>query len=169
MHNKSYSNRWQQYVATKMKGTLSGGKLWGLSFLAFIAVYREVFETVLFYRALWAQGDHNAIVAGFVVAAVTIMLIAWAIFYYSVRLPIKQFFSWSSVFIVVLAVIFTGKGVAALQEAGALPMNGIDFVKIAALGVYPTLQGVALQLLVLVMVLGGFAWNHVSAKRAASA
>lgn len=169
MHNKSYSNRWQHYVATKMKGALTGGRLWGLTLLAFIAVYREVFETVLFYRALWAQGDHTAIVLGFGVAAIALVGIAWAIFYYSMKLPIRQFFSWSSAFIVALAVIFTGKGVAALQEAGAIPVHGVDFVTIPMLGVYPTLQVLLMQVAVLTLVLGGFAWNHFSARRAVAA
>jgi high-affinity iron transporter len=169
LHNKSYSHRWQQYVSHKMKGALSGGRLWGLTLLAFIAVYREVFETVLFYRALWAQGDHAAIVFGFLVAAVLLIGVAWAIFYFSMKLPIRQFFSWSSAFIVVLAVIFTGKGVAALQEAGAIPVHSVDFVSIPMLGVYPTLQVLLMQIGVLVLVLAGFAWNHLSARRAAAA
>lgn len=169
LHNKSYSNRWQHYVASRMKGALTGGRLWGLSLLAFIAVYREVFETVLFYRALWAQGGHGPIIFGFLAAAVLLVGIAWAIFYFSMKLPVCQFFSWSSAFIVMLAVIFTGKGVAALQEAGAVPVHSVDFVSIPMLGVYPTLQVLLMQFAVLALVLGGFAWNHLSARRAATA
>ena len=36
--------------------------------------YREAFETVLFYRALWSQGQHPAILAGMGVAAAAMML-----------------------------------------------------------------------------------------------
>lgn len=165
LHNKSYSHRWQLYVSHKMKGALRGGRLWGLSLLAFVAVYREVFETVLFYRALWGQGEHAPIVYGFLTAAVLLVGIAWAIFYYSMKLPIKQFFSWSSAFIVALAVIFTGKGVAALQEAGSIPIHTVDFVTIPMLGIYPTLQVLLMQLAVLALVIGVFAWNHISARR----
>jgi high-affinity iron transporter len=134
--------------------------LWGLTLLSFVAVYREVFETVLFYRALWGQGEHGPIVLGFLVAAVALVFIAWAIFHYSMKLPIKQFFAWSSAFIVVLAVIFTGKGVAALQEAGSIPIHAVDFVTIPMLGIYPTLQVLMMQLAVLLLVLGGIGWNH---------
>lgn len=169
LHNKSYSHRWQLYVSHKMKGALRGGRLWGLTLLAFVAVYREVFETVLFYRALWGQGAHGPIVFGFLAAAVALVGIAWAIFHYSMKLPIKQFFSWSSAFIVVLAVIFTGKGVAALQEAGSIPIHAVDFVTIPMLGIYPTLQVLMMQLVVLVLVLGAFAWNHFSARRMTAA
>lgn len=163
LHNKSYAQHWQEYVSGKLQRTLQSNRLWLLTLIAFLVVYREVFETVLFYRALWAQGDHNAILAGFAAAALTLVVIAWGVFYYSLRLPIRQFFSWSSVLIAALAVIFTGKGVAALQEAGAIPVDSIDFISLPILGIYPTLQALSLQLGMLLLVLGGFAYNHLSA------
>jgi high-affinity iron transporter len=152
-----------------MRGALSTGRPWGLAFLAFIAVYREVFETVLFYRALWGQGDHLAIVLGIVVAAIVLLALTWAIFALSMRLPIKQFFSWSSALIVVLAVVFTGNGVAALQEAGVLSARSVDFVSIPLLGVYPNAEGLLLQAAVLAAVLAGFAWNHFTARKPVAA
>jgi high-affinity iron transporter len=165
LHNKSYSNRWAHYVSGKMQGSLAVGRPWGLTLLAFIAVYREVFETVLFYRALWSQGDHLAIVLGLLAAALALLALTWAIFALSAKLPLKQFFGWSSGLIMVLAVIFTGKGVAALQEAGLLSAASVHFVRIPVLGIYPNAQGLILQLLVLSLVLGGFAWNHLQARR----
>lgn len=166
LHNKSYSNRWQHYLAGQMQRALGRSSLWGLAALAFIAAYREIFETVLFYRALWVQGDHAAIALGFAAAALALLAIAWAILFFSMRLPIRQFFSWSSVFIVVLAVVFTGKGVAALQEAGVIPVDTVNFVSIPILGIYPTLQVLLLQLGVLMLVMSGFAWNHRAARAA---
>ena len=168
LHSKSYASRWQQYVSTRIGQALSGTGLWGLAALAFIATYREVFETVLFYQALWSQGEHEAILWGFGAAIVTLLVIATALFRYSMKLPIRQFFSASAFFIVLLAVIFTGKGVAALQEAGVLNVHSVDFVSIPMLGVYPSLQPLLLQACVLALVLGGFAWNHLSVKRVAA-
>ena len=134
-----------------------------------VNLLQVVLETVLFYQALWAQGDHEAIVWGFGTAAVTLLFIAFAIFRLSMRLPIRQFFSASAFLIVALAVVFTGKGVAALQEAGLLPVNSVDFVSIPMLGVYPTLQVLLLQASVLALVLLGFAWNHFSLRRTQAA
>lgn len=165
LHNKSYSSRWQQYVAGKMKGALSNGGLWGIALLSFVATYREVFETVLFYRALWDQGNHGAILLGMAAASLTLVAVIWAVFALSMRLPIRQFFTASSVLIVILAVVFTGQGIAALQEAGWLSAQSVAFVRVPLLGIYPNLQGLAMQALVLALVLGGFAWNHVSAGR----
>ncbi len=163
LHNKSYSNRWQQYVSGKMQSALAGGGLWGIALLSFIATYREVFETVLFYRALWDQGDHSAILLGMLAAGAVLLAVAWAIFALSMRLPIRQFFTASSALIVLLAVVFTGQGIAALQEAGWLAAQNVSFIRVPLLGIYPNLQGLVTQALVLALVLGGFAWNHVSA------
>ncbi|MGH8528569.1 MAG: cytochrome c/FTR1 family iron permease [Nevskiales bacterium] len=166
LHNKSYSSRWQQYVAGKMKGALSSGGLWGIALLSFIATYREVFETVLFYRALWDQGSHGAILLGMAAAGLMLAGVIWAVFALSMRLPIRQFFTASSVLIVILAVVFTGQGVAALQEAGWLSAQNVAFIRVPLLGIYPNLQGLSLQAAVLMLVLSGFAWNHVTAGRA---
>ena len=43
---------------------MSKSSAWFLFLLAFVVVYREVFETILFYAALWSQGAHLAIIAG---------------------------------------------------------------------------------------------------------
>ena len=56
----------------------------------------------------------------------------------------------------VLAVIFAGKGVAALQEAGYIPVSPVDFPRIDLLGIYPNLQGLLLQLGLLLLAL--FLW-----------
>jgi high-affinity iron transporter len=168
LHNKSYSNRWQQYVAATMRGALSKGRPWGLTLLAFVAVYREVFETVLFYRALWGQGDHTAILLGVAAGATVLLALTWAIFAISMRLPIREFFGWSSALIVLIAVIFAGKGIAALQEAGTIATQPVTFVRVPALGIYPNAQGLALQGAVLLLVLAGLAWNHFRARQAAA-
>lgn len=167
LHNKSYSNRWQHYVAATMRGALSKGRPWGLALLAFVAVYREVFETVLFYRALWGQGDHTAILLGLACAAVALIALTWAIFAISARLPIREFFGWSSALIVLLAVVFAGKGIAALQEAGILAAQPVAFVRVPALGIYPNAQGLMLQGFVLALVLLGLGWNHFRSREPA--
>ncbi|MDH5736436.1 MAG: FTR1 family protein, partial [Gammaproteobacteria bacterium] len=127
---------------------LTSGALWGLAGLSFIAVYREVFETILFYQALWVQTDthgHNMTLAGFGTASAVLALVAWLIMKYSIRLPLRMFFSVAGMLMLSLAIIFAGKGVAALQEAGYIPISVVDFPRIDILGVYPNLQGLLLQ------------------------
>lgn len=77
-------------------------------------------------------------------------MLAWLIFRLSVRLPLPLFFGVNSLLLVLLAVVLAGKGIAALQEAGLLPVNSIDFPTIDRLGVYPNLQSPGLQALLLI-------------------
>jgi high-affinity iron transporter len=133
--------------------------LWAMAAVSFLAVYRELFEIVLFYQALWVQAGtegRGPLFGGIAAAAAVLLVFGWLIFRYSMRLPIGPFFTVTSVMIAVLAVAFAGQGVAALQEAGRLPANSVDFVTIPALGIFPTLQSLAAQLLVLLVVIGGF-------------
>src|SRR3546814_9480989 len=55
---------------------------WFLFGLAFIVVYREVFETILFYAALWTQGNGGVMVAGAGSAALILVAVAWAMLRY---------------------------------------------------------------------------------------
>ncbi len=52
LHGKLYAQRWQRFIKARVGGALSGRTLWALPLVSFLAVYREVFETVLFYQAL---------------------------------------------------------------------------------------------------------------------
>ena len=64
MHGKSQAGAWQRYIREKLSHALSKRSAWFLFLLSFVVVYREVFETVLFYAALWSQGTGGAISAG---------------------------------------------------------------------------------------------------------
>ena len=149
LHSKTSAQQWKRFIEGSIHKALSTGTLWGIAGLSFIAVYREVFETILFYQAMWVQaaGDsRSAMLAGMGSAAGALAVLAWLILRYSARLPLRQFFSVTSVFMFVLAIIFAGKGVAALQEAGKLPMEPVNFPRIDFLGMYPSMEGLALQL-----------------------
>lgn len=162
MHQKSLAGRWQQYVREKLSAALTRRSAWFLFALAFISVYREVFETILFYIALWNENNGVALLAGLLTGVVLLGVIALVLLRYSKRLPIAQFFTWSSLLIAVLAVVLAGKGVAALQEAGWIGVRPIDGPRMALLGVYPSLQPLLAQLLVLIAAIAGFVLNRRS-------
>lgn len=167
LHGKSHSSAWQKFVADKVQGAINQRNLWLLALLAFLAVYREAFETVLFYRAMWTQGDQGAILGGMVAAVAVLLGVCWAIFYFSVRLPIGKFFSWSALLIAVLAVVFVGNGVAALQESGTLPLNPVPFFSLPLLGIHQNAEALAAQLAMVVLFILAFAFNRRQARRMA--
>jgi high-affinity iron transporter len=162
LHSRSYAQAWQHFVRDQVHSALAkesrGGAFFAMAAVSFLAVYRELFEIVLFYQALWVQAGEpgrHAVLAGIVVAALLLALLAWTILKYSVRLPIGPFFAVTAWLLALLAVVFAGHGVAALQEAGALDASPLGSLSIPFLGVHPTLQGLGAQVAALALVLIG--------------
>ena len=160
MHGKSQAEEWRRYIASMMGKALSRRSAWFLFGLAFVVVYREVFETILFYAALWTPDASGTILAGALSAIALLTVIAWLMLRYSRKLPITQFFAYSSILIAVLAVVLAGKGIGALQEAGMVPVTPIAAVpRITMIGLFPTAEAIGAQLLTLAAVLLGFRAN----------
>ena len=169
MHGKAQADEWQRYIKEKVGQALSRKSGWFLFLLAFIAVYREVFETILFYAAM-AQQHVEALLAGAVTGAVVLAAIALAMLKFSQRLPIGKFFAYSSALVAVLAVVLAGKGVAALQESGMVGIEPLSWApRVPVLGIFPTAQGVTVQLITLAILVLGFAWNRSESRRLAAA
>ena len=169
MHSKTSAVQWQAFIETSLQRHLGTGTLWGLAGLSFIAVYREMFEVVLFYQALWLQSSpqgQQMIFSGLLVAAGLLLVLGWLILRYSTRLPLRQFFAVSGIFMFVLAFIFTGKGIAALQEAGRIPLDPINIPSIELLGIFPNMQSTGMQLLLVVLAVVMLYYSE-SAKRKA--
>ncbi len=169
MHQKSMAGAWQRYIHDKLSAALSRKSAWFMFGLSFIAVYREVFETILFYAALWEQGNHHSLLMGLASGVAILAVVAVALLHFSARLPIGKFFTVSSALVAVLAVVLTGKGVAALQEAGWLVSSSFNGPRVDVLGVHPSLQGIIAQVLMAALVGVGFMWNaRTAAKRSAT-
>jgi high-affinity iron transporter len=157
LHNASHSQRWKKFVGHKIDNAMEGGTLWVLATVAFLAVYREMFETVLFYQAMWVQldtGSEQSFLLGIVAAVTVLVVVSLLVYRAGIKLPIRQFFQINAILLFLLAVVFTGQGIAALQEAGIVSTSMLDFPRIEVLGVYPTAQSLGLQLLVLMLGAG---------------
>ena len=160
MHGKSQAGEWQRYIQKTMQHALSRRSAWFLFGLAFLVVYREVFETILFFAALWTQGHADAIFVGAASAIVLLALIAWAMLRYSRRLPIGTFFAYSSILIGILAVVLAGKGISGLQEAGLLGITPLpNLPRVPILGIAPALEPVAGQIITLALIALGY-WRN---------
>jgi len=164
--SKTESARWQSFLGDRLKTALSSGSLGMLALVTFVAVYRECFETVLFYQALAAQAGPagtGPLVAGIGAGAAVLAVLALTVFRFGQRLPMRQFFAASSLLLYGLAIVLAGHGIAALQEAGWIPATPVSLFRLEWLGIYPTWQGLALQgvlviaaVVALPMVVGGF-------------
>ena len=159
LHNKASTQAWQTFIKDSVGAALASRTLWTMATVSFIAVYREMFETVLFYQALWVQAGEagrGALAGGLLAAVVALAAIGWGIFRYSLRLPLGPFFNAMSALMCVLAVVLAGKGIAALQESGHVAVTSLDFIALPALGIFPTTQSLGAQLFTLIVVGVGF-------------
>lgn len=155
LHDKTHADSWREFVDSKVRTALQGKRLWMLTFIAFLAVYREVFETVLFYQALWLQAApevHSSLWGGVVGATVSLAALGWIILRSSIRLPLNLVFRLNAVILFILAVVFAGHGVAGLQEAGWLPIDLITAPSFDLLGIYPTVETLSAQVIVVALV-----------------
>jgi len=139
--SKIDNKRWQEYINKKMRGALSKGNAWTLSAVAFITVYREGFETVLFYKALflYAGESTSGIISGFFAGCVVLAGVFYLINYLGLRIPLKWFFGFTSALLYYMAFTFMGKGIHVLQMGEQVSMTlAENLPSISWLGMYPT-------------------------------
>ena len=171
--------KWQEFVRARMSSALASRRSWAVAGVAFLAVYREGFETVLFYAALLTSTDEGAasvaaIAGGIGAGALVLALVYHAMQRWGVRLPLKSFFGVTSAFLYLTAFSFAGQGVAALQAAGLIPATPLSWLPaVPALGIFPTFQTFLSQLALALALLGALAWvfwlePRTAAVRAAS-
>lgn len=97
----------------------------GLALLAFALVLREGVELVLFTAALVIQEGaqtYTGIILGLGIA----ILAGYGIYQGSLRISLKAFFNWTSVFLVLFAAGMIAYGIHELQEAGLLLVGPIE-------------------------------------------
>lgn len=139
--SKIDNKKWQEYINKTMRGALSKGNVWTLSAVAFITVYREGFETVLFYKALflYAGESTSGIISGFFAGCVMLAGVFYLINYIGLRIPIKWFFGFTSALLYYMAFTFMGKGIHVLQMGEQITMTiAENLPSISWLGMYPT-------------------------------
>jgi high-affinity iron transporter len=142
--------RWKTYIEDRARTALGAGSGLALASVSFLAVYREAFETVLFYQALWLRaGDQagGAIVLGLVGGAAALLVVIVLMFRYGRRIPLKPFFAVTGVILGLLSLAFAGYGVAELQKIAWIqetPLPWVPYVPFIEL--QPTLEGLSLQL-----------------------
>lgn len=169
---KREADKWQGYVRTQIQNAVSSGQAFSLGLAAFLAVFREGAETVLFYQALLAgaPGEEVPVIAGFAVGAVALAVVYVVMKVLSIRLPLGLFFGGTAVLLYVLAVTFAGNGMLELQEARWIIPTPVPYVPtIPWLGVFPTVETLVAQgLLLALLVPVGAVWARRRASKGAA-
>lgn len=163
LHSKSNLTEWNRYISSKTKDALASGRLASLAFLAFLAVFREGTETVLFIIGMINQISLQNLVMGLLVGCGSLVLVAYLMLFMGMRMPVRAFFLISSVIMLYLCIKFTGLGIHSLQLAGLFPSNVIAGLPgIDLLGFYPSWQSATPQLLILVTALAIISWQQLT-------
>jgi high-affinity iron transporter len=157
MTSKGQTDRWMKFINRKLESAAdSAVPSIALGLTAFLAVMREGAETIVFFQALTNGAtetvERHAVAAG-VIAATALLAISFVIIRRAADwIPIGIFFKATSFLLYGLAVVFIGQGFASLQEASVVPATFVDHAPtIAMLGVYPTVQTLSAQALLLML------------------
>lgn len=156
--------KWNRFVKGKVQDALVSGSAFALPSVAFLAVYREGVETVLFYKALLVAGPATGaalpVVLGIVAAAVILAVVYVLINRFGVKLPLKPFFAVTSAFLYYMAFVFAGKGIAELQGGGVVPITVVEWApQIERLGIYRTVESLTAQGILLLLFVAALVWT----------
>ncbi len=161
--------KWNRFVKGRMQHALGKGSALALASVAFLAVYREGFETVLFYKALAVSGSGSGLAPigfGVLVGGVVLAGVYVAVNRFGVRLPLKPLFGVTGALLYYMAVVFAGQGIAELQEGGVLSLTPIAWApRVPTLGVYPTVESLGAQAVLIILALLAMLWIFVIAPR----
>jgi high-affinity iron transporter len=174
--------RWMEFMRARTASAIAAGGALAFAGLGFTAVYREGFETVLFYQALtlFAEGLILWVVLGAVAAALALGGVGYAIFGLGRKLPLKPMLIGGVCVLLLLSVAFAGNAVRSLQEVDVIDATPIEGgwarlpVFLAELtGIHPTVEGIAAQVALLTLYALGaayvFGWRPARERRAAQA
>ena len=161
MVSKSESAAWTSYIEGKVSSGSSKGSNFALAFTAWLAVFREGAEVILFYQPMLKEDRPDMVWAGFLVGVAALVVVFFLIRFVSVKLPLKPFFLGTSILMAIMSISFLGAGIKELMEGGVF--DNIDWAlsspswlswipyndTMDVLGLYPLLGTVLPQLILL--------------------
>ena len=169
MISKAEAASWSRFIDGKVQSSVEQGSSFALAFTAFLSVFREGAEVVLFYQPMLSEGNPGMVWAGFGAGCVLLVFVYLAITKLSIKLPIKVFFTATSILMAVMCVSFLGSGIKELAEGNVFDLTlrvpGIpenDVIQI--FGIYPWLETLVPQLILGIVLLVTFLMAHYRGK-----
>ena len=161
--NKIEHKKWLEFVKAKVWQATTTGSVMVFVMLAFFTVYREGFETVLFYQAMsgFAKYMEGYVALGFVVGMGSLFVIYYVMRKLGKKLPLRALFGLTMGVGAYLSIAFLGNAIRELQILDILPYTSmlgvvprLDINVAAMTGIYPTLETVIGQVVLLAIYLG---------------
>jgi high-affinity iron transporter len=155
LHNKSSIGNWNKYINQQMEQAIARGSLISFALISFLSVFREGAETIIFYTGITPYISLQQLVLGVLLAVAILVIVGFAIIYYSVKIPIRFFFKAATILIYFLAFKILGISIHALQISNVLSTSTVHHLPfIDWIGLYPTWETTITQIfLIMVIVL----------------
>ena len=158
MLSKSEVEVWNHYIQSKVESSITKGSAMALVFSSFLAVAREGAELIIFFQGMRDNISNNpAYMWGGLACAIVVLAIVYVLITkMSVKLPLKPFFTATSILMFVLCVSFVGKGVYELQEADVISRTIIPWMNgftIDILGIYDRVETLLAQVILIVITI----------------
>jgi high-affinity iron transporter len=150
---------WQDYLAHKADSALAQDTVWAVGALAFLAVFREGAETVLFINALaTTEGGWSAgLFGGLAAATLGLAVLFYFINLIAQKIPLRPLFIITSAFLFAMAIKFIGEAVQEFQEQAIIPVTGVKGSNfLTAVGLNPSMEALSIQLLVILFALATY-------------
>ncbi|WP_245596198.1 FTR1 family iron permease [Paenibacillus taiwanensis] len=153
LHSKSNMQSWNAYIGKQVDGALAKGSLWSLFAVSGLAILREGAETAIFYVGMAPSIEPLQLVLGIAGALLVLVILGFALIYFSAKLPIRPFFMAATALIYYLVVRFLGESIHSLQIAGQIPAHSeVGLPSVSWLGAYPTWETFGAQMIALLVI-----------------
>ena len=162
--NKIETKKWIEFVKAKVWQATTTGSFMVFVLLSFFTVYREGFETVLFYQALFSFAKYMEIyvLAGLVLGLAVIIAVVFIIRKLGRKLPLRVLFGLTMAVGAFMSITFLGNAVREFQELGWISTTPIynivprlDINVATMTGIHPTVETVVAQVILLAIYLAG--------------
>jgi high-affinity iron transporter len=158
--------RWLEFLKARIWTAVSAGSAISLVLIGFTSVYREGFESVLFFQALnsFGKGLGIWVAAGAAAGAAVLTILATLLFKYGRKLPVKTFLTTAVLFVMATSVAFLGNAISALQVADVIGFTRLEswphlpIFLAQATGYSPTQETVIAQALLTSVYVSGAIW-----------
>ena len=173
MVSKSESAAWSQYIEGQVASSANRGSVFALGFTAWLAVFREGAEVILFYQPMLTEDRPDMVWLGFGVGVAALVIVFLVIRFLSVKLPLKPFFMGTSILMAIMSISFLGAGIKELIEGAVF--EEIEFIDLSwvsnspswlnwipyndtldVLGIYPLVGTIVPQLILLAITIVTF-------------